>query len=198
MYVGAGDVDLQPAYLFLRRQQGAGLGVFLHREAAHVGHDRLVEHLPQPGQLLGDDGVRAGILQPHGVQQPAVVLRDAGGGVAEPGLAGGALEGEGAQHVDVVELRELIAVAEGTAGGDDGVIQPDTAEGDCRVYHRISSFCRTGPSLQMRLVPYFVRQLQPMQAPKPQPMRSSKLNCPEVPQCCHTARSMASGPQVYR
>ena len=34
----------------------------------------------------------------------------------------------------------------------------------------------TGPSLQIRLLPYLVLQEQPMQAPKPQPMRSSKLN----------------------
>ena len=88
----------------------------------------------------------------------------------------GAFEGEGAQTVDVIQLCKLVAVAKGTAGGDDGVIQRDAAELNPGIYHMISSFSSTGPSLQMRLLPYLVLQVQPMQAPKPQPMRSSKLN----------------------
>ena len=35
-----------------------------------------------------------------------------------------------------------------------------------------------------------------MQAPYPQPIRASKLNCPEVFATASTARNMASGPQV--
>ena len=35
-----------------------------------------------------------------------------------------------------------------------------------------------------------------MQAPKPQPIRSSKLNWPEVLQSAYTALSIGSGPQV--
>ena len=43
--------------------------------------------------------------------------------------------------------------------------------------------------------PVMVRQLQPMQAPKPQPMRFSKLSWPEPFAVRYTARSMGSGPQ---
>jgi hypothetical protein len=60
----------------------------------------------------------------------------------------------------------------------------------------ISSFTSTGPSLQIRLFPYFVRQLQPMQAPNPQAIRASKLNCPWE-HAFQTARSMGSGPQAH-
>ena len=194
--VGAGDIYLQPAHLLFAVQLAADLSVFLYGKAADVGHHRLVKDLPQTGQLLPDDGLHTGVLQPHGVQQAPGVFSDAGGGVSVPGGERRPLEGEGAQTVDVVDPGKFIPVAEGTAGGDDGVLQRQTAEGDGGIYHTISSLRRTGPSLQMRLWPYLVRQVQPMQAPKPQPMRSSKLNCPSVRQRCHTAWSMASGPQV--
>ena len=56
----------------------------------------------------------------------------------------------------------------------------------------------TGPSLQMRLLPVRVLQEQPMQAPKPQPMRSSKLIWPEVWLALYKAFSMGSGPQAQK
>ena len=62
--------------------------------------------------------------------------------------------------------------------------------------HMISSFSSTGPSRQIRLYPVIVLQLQPMQAPKPQPIRSSKENWPDVFTARYTARSIGSGPQV--
>ena len=196
MDVGAGDIHLQPAYLLRPVQLPAYLGVFLYGKTADVGHYRLVKDLPQTGQLLPDDGLHTGVLQPHRVQQAPGVLSDAGGGVSVPGGERRPLEGEGPQTVDVVDLCKFIPIAEGAAGGDDGILQRQAAEGDGGIYHTISSLRRTGPSLQMRLWPYLVRQVQPMQAPNPQPMRSSKLNCPSVRQRCHTAWSMASGPQV--
>ena len=155
-----------------------------------------MKYLLELWQLRFDHRVHAGVLQPHRVQKTARVLRDAGGGVSKAGLPGRALEREGAQHIDVVQLRELIAKAEGAAGGDDGVVHLNAAEGHFCVHHTISSFSSTGPSLQMRLLPYFVSQEQPMQAPKPQPIRSSKLNWPEVLQASYTALSIGSGPQV--
>ena len=85
----------------------------------------------------------------------------------------GALEGEGAEHVDVVPFGELVAVAEGAAGGDDGVVQRPAGEIYLCVHASTSPFLNTGPSLQTRLAPLFVWQVQPTQAPKPQPMRSS-------------------------
>ena len=155
-----------------------------------------MKYLLELWQLRFDHRVHAGVLQPHRVQKTARVLRDAGGGVSKAGLPGRALEREGAQHIDVVQLRELIAKAEGAAGGDDGVVHLNAAEDHFCVHHTISSFSSTGPSLQMRLLPYFVSQEQPMQAPKPQPIRSSKLNWPEVLQASYTALSIGSGPQV--
>ena len=64
------------------------------------------------------------------------------------------------------------------------------------VYHMTSPFVNTGPSLQMRLLPYLVLHEQPMQAPKPQPMRSSNESCPSCGTASHNARSIGSGPQA--
>ncbi len=62
----------------------------------------------------------------------------------------------------------------------------------------ISSFSSTGPSLQIRLFPYFVLQEHPIQAPNPHPIRSSKLRSPEVAAALYTAFSMGSGPQAQK
>ena len=155
-----------------------------------------MKYLLELRQLRFDHRVHTGVLQAHSIQQSTGILRDAGGGVAEAGFPGRTLERKGAQHIDVVQLRKLIAKAEGAAGGDDGVVHLNAAEDHFCVHHTISSFSSTGPSLQMRLLPYFVSQEQPMQAPKPQPIRSSKLNWPEVLQASYTALSIGSGPQV--
>ena len=174
------------------------MGVVVDRETADVGHHRLVKNFPQPGQIPGDHRLHPRVLQAHGVEHPGGRLSDAGGGVAEARVPGGALEGECPQAVDVVQLRELHPVPEGAAGGDHRVIQPDAGEHHARIYHMISSFSSTGPSLQMRLLPYFVLQLHPIQAPKPQPIRSSKLSRPEEAAAPHTAFSMGSGPQAQK
>ena len=145
---------------------------------------------------MGDDRLYARVLKPHGVDHTGVALGDAGSGIAESRLPGGALEGEGSQAVDVVEGGKLLAVAEGAAGGDHRVVQDNAGQRYLCIYHMISSFSSTGPSTQMRLLPYLVLQLQPMQAPKPQPIRSSKLRRPLVGAALYTAFSMGRGPQV--
>ena len=110
----------------------------------------------------------------HGIDHTRLALRDAGRGVTEARLLGRTLEGERTEDVDVVEIFELVAEAKGTTGGDHGIIQlQPTQNYGCISYHITSSFNRTGPSLQMRLLPYLVLHEQPMQAPKPQPIRSS-------------------------
>ena len=177
MNVGAADVDFQPAHLFLFVQPFAGVGVIRHGKAGDVGHDRLVKALSQLRKFLGNDLFHTGILQPHGVDHAAGTLGDAGRGISEAGFFRGSLEGEGAEAVD-------------------RVVQLDAAEVHAQASHRISSFRMTGPSLQMRLYPVRVLQEQPIQAPKPQPIRSSKLIWPEVRVALYTALSIGSGPQV--
>ena len=151
--IGAADVHLQPAHLVTLVQLLAGDYIVLHGKAADIGHHLFVENLFQLGQFFLNHLVHARVLQAHGVDETGGAVGDAGGGVAEARLPCGALEGEGAQHIDVVQLREFIAVAEGAAGGDHRVIQRNTAEGHAQVCHFISSFRSTGPSLQMRLTP---------------------------------------------
>ena len=102
--------------------------VLLYGTAAHVGHNGLTEALGQLGKLLGDDLLHTGILQTHGVDHATLALRNTGSGVTESGILGGSLEGEAAEAVDVVQLGELVAVAERAAGGDDGVVHLNTAK----------------------------------------------------------------------
>ena len=195
-HVGARDVDLDNPHLLLAVDALAAVGILLDREARDVGDDGFVEELLQARQLLGDHVVDAGVLQPHGVDHARRALGDARRGVAEARLARRPLEGERPEDVDVVEVAEFGAVAERAAGRDDRIVQSQAAQYHRCVYHTISPFSSTGPSLQMRLFPYFVLHEQPMQAPNPQPMRSSKESCP----CCGTAsaraRSIGSGPQA--
>ena len=132
------------------------------------------------GDLLCDDRVDAGILQAHGVQHTGGDFRDAGLGIAQAGLGSGTFPGEGPQNVQVINLRILPAIAKGAGGGDDGIFQRHPRQGDSQIYHTISSLYRMGPSLHTRLEPFAVGTVQPMHAPKPQPIRASKLNCPPV------------------
>ena len=155
-----------------------------------------MKDLAQGGQLLGNHVVDAGVLQSHAVEHAVRAFGDAGQWVAEARLPGGALEAQGAQDVDVIVGGKLLAKAEGAAGGNHRVIQLHAAQGYGGAHHTISSLFSTGPSLQMRLVPYLVLQLQPMQAPKPQAMRASKLYWPGLSVAWYRALSMGSGPQA--
>ena len=148
------------------------------------------------GELLRDDLLHTGVLKPDGVDHTRGALGDARRGIAEAGLKGRALEGKRTENVDVVKLGKFIAEAERAAGGDDRIVDLNTRKIYLQLFHRISSFTSTGPSRQMRLLPVTVLQEQPMQAPKPQPIRSSKLYCPEVTVAPCRARSIGSGPQV--
>ena len=76
------------------------------------------------------DLIHAGVLQSHGVDHPRRAFRDPRRGIPEPGFLRRALEGEGAQPVDVVPLRELVPEPEGPAGGDYRVVQLNTAQAD--------------------------------------------------------------------
>ena len=154
--VGAAHIDLDE----IGQRGGICLGTALHillqGKAADVGNDGLMIDRPELGQLLRHHFVDARVLQAHGVEHPPWGLRDPGGGVAKAGLPGGPLNADGPQTVNVIPLGKFIAEAKGAAGGEDGVVQRHAAEGNCGIYHRISSFSSTGPSRQMRLLPYLV------------------------------------------
>ena len=102
MDVGTGDVHFQELDLLYVIQFAAVLRVLLQGKPAHVGDDGPLENLRDVGYFLCNHGVNTGILETHGVQHSSGHLRDAGLGIAQPGLAGGALPGEAAQDVQVV------------------------------------------------------------------------------------------------
>ena len=175
MDIGARDVHLEPADLRAGVELLADLDVFIERKAADIRHDGLAENARELGKLLGDDRVHAGVLKTHGVEHTALHLSDARLGIAKARIARRSLKGERAEAIDIVEFCELVAVAEGTARGNNGVIERKRAERDVCFYHLISSLLNTGPSRQTRLGPFTVSIVQPMHAPKPQPMRASRL-----------------------
>ena len=139
MDIGAGDVHLQNAHVLAGVQLGAVVGVLRQGEAAHVGNQRSLEEPGHIGDLLGDDGVDAGVLEAHGVEHTGGGLGDTGLGIAQPGFTGGALEGEAAQDIQVISFGVFPTVAEGAGGGDDGVFQFHARQGNGEVYHTISS-----------------------------------------------------------
>mgnify|MGYP002511802348 CR=1 FL=1 len=77
-------------------------------------------------------------------------------------------------------LREFISESKRSACGYYRIIKLNSAKIYLCVYHIISSLSSTGPSRQILLLPYLVLQEQPIQAPNPQPILSSKLKLPPV------------------
>ena len=150
----------------------------------------------KPGKFFLNDGPDTGILKSDRIEHPAFAFRNPRRRIPEARLTRGSLEGERAQSVDIVPLGELVTVSKRSAGRNHRVVQWNPAEIDIQFSHRISSFRNTGPSLHTRLFPSVVLHEQPMQAPKPQPIRSSRLNSPSPAHCFRTAFSIGMGPQV--
>ena len=163
VHVGAGHVDFQDIDVGAGVRPLAVVGVFFDGEAADVGDDGAAVDLAEGGGLVFDKGLDARVLQAYGVDHPGVALGDARGGVAEAGLAGGALQGDAAEDVEVKAVGQFEAEAEGPAGGDDRVLQAQPAEIDGKVfvYHNTSSLSNTGPSAQTRRGPFAVWTVQP-------------------------------------
>ena len=133
MHVGAGDVDLEGRNARNAVEPGSQLAELLGRGGVDVGHHRDV--LPgEQGQLLLDEGLHAVVLEPHGVEHAAGRLRHARRGVAGPWLEGKALDDDAAEGREVAVVLELEAVAEGSRGGHDRILQveavPGALEGD--------------------------------------------------------------------
>ncbi len=173
------------------------MDVFLDGKPAYIRHDGFGKMGFEFGQFFFNHVLYAGILKAHRVDHACFAFGNSGCGIAKARFLCGAFEGKRAKQIDIIPGGEFIAVSKGAACRNNRIVQRDPAEVDLGIYHRISSFSRTGPSLQMRLFPYLVLQLQPIQAPNPHAIRSSKLNCPDVVVAAYTAFSMGSGPQVY-
>ena len=121
LHVGAGDVDLYHVHSG-GGQLGAHFAVLLGSVARDVGDDGKTLSL-EPGQLLGDESVHAGVLKPHRIQHPQRGLGDTGGGIAVAGQGGQALDGDAPQTGDIKKFPVLPAEAKGAGGHGDGVFQ---------------------------------------------------------------------------
>ena len=72
---------------------------------------------------FGAEFLHAAVLEAHGIEHAGGGLGHAGVGVALAVGAGGALDDEATEALEVDEVGELLAVAEGAAGGEDGVFK---------------------------------------------------------------------------
>ena len=92
----------------------------------------------------------ATVLETHGVEHAGGGFRHARVGVAFAVGARGALDDEAAEAVEVDEIGELLAVAEGAAGGEHRVFQFEIVYVDVQHwYHFLRvEISNTGPSLQ--------------------------------------------------
>ena len=89
-------------------------------EAEDIGDDDDVLYVLELGELFGDEGADAHVLETDGVDHAGGGFDDAGRWIASHRLAGEALGDEGSDVVEGDDVFELDAVAEGSAGGDDG------------------------------------------------------------------------------
>ena len=72
----------------------------------------------------------ARILQPYSIEHSGLCFRYAGQRIADTLCQSRTFERKGPQAVDIIEIGEFITITEGTGGGDDRVLQLDTAEAD--------------------------------------------------------------------
>ena len=196
MHVRTTDIDFEPADLLLTVEPFAGVGIFVNGKAADVRHHFFIKTLFELRELFAYNFVDAGILKPDGVYHAGGALRYSRGRIAEARLFRRALERKSPEAVYVIELSEFVSVAEGAGRRDNGIVELFAAKIHAQSAHIISSLSITGPSLQILLLPVSVLHEQPMHAPNPQPMRSSKLYCPGVFMILCIARNIGSGPQV--
>ena len=162
MDIGAGDIEFNDVDSVAGVSAGAAFGVLVQGESADVGYNDTIVHLSQSGDLLLDQHVDAGILETDRIDHPTLALGYARSRVAVSFNKCRTLQGDTSKHVEVVEIREFHTETEGSASRHHGVGEMQSAD-ICRkiLYHIISSFLNTGPSLQMRFAPTWVLQVQP-------------------------------------
>ena len=194
-YIGTADVDLQHGDFRFLLQFFTALHIFVHGKSAHVGNDGLLKTLSKLRYLFANYFLHARILKPDGIEHAPRAFCDARLRISIPFISGKSLDHHGSQHVDIIKISKLVSERKSTAGRDHRIFQFDISKSDARIYHTRSSNPNTGPSLHTRFVPLAVIMEQPMQAPKPQPIRASKENCPSVEIFSLTAFIMGNGPQ---
>ena len=128
--VGAADVELDGGDAVEGVDLRGHVAVLLDGRAADVDYDIGVEVF-DTGVYLFAELLHTAVLEAHGVEHTRGGLHHAGVGVALAVGAGGALDDEAAEAVEVYEVGELFAVAEGAAGGHHGVLQREVMDFDC-------------------------------------------------------------------
>jgi hypothetical protein len=128
--VGAGDVEFVGGDAFAVIENLDGAFVVFASVAEYVGNDDGVFYLAEFGQLLFQKSRGTDVLQADGVEHSGGSFPEAWRRVADHGLAREAFDDESAELVEMDYVFELDAVAEGSAGGDDGVLELDSGEGD--------------------------------------------------------------------
>ena len=182
MNVRTADIYLNEAYLRTGVELFTNVGIFINRKAAYICHYRFVKTSFKLWKFFIYNSLDARILQAYGIYHAGAAFGNSRCRISEPSVLCGTLKRKCTEYIYVIKLCKFISVSEGSGSRNNGICKLCTAKVNNSVYfsHMISSFMRTGPSLQILLFPVTVLHEQPIHAPKPQPILSSKLNCPEV------------------
>ncbi len=139
-------------------------------------HRRLLR--AQERQLLSKERIDADVLEPDRVDHARGRLDHARHGIAAPGCKRNPLGHDRAERGEVVELGELLAVAERPRRDHDGILEAQRTYVDACVYHFNSLALNTGPSRHARTCDPSARShMHPKHTPMPQAMYSSIDTC---------------------
>ena len=131
--IRAGDVELVGRQPFRVFEDPNHSDILIDCVAEHVCYDGCAV-LAQRRELLRDKGAHSHILQADGIEHPRRRLAQAGRRGAGHRFEGEALYDDSAQAVQIHEVRKFDAVAEGAAGGQNGIGKAQCADVYGEVY----------------------------------------------------------------
>ena len=136
--VGAGDIQFVGGDAFAVVENLDRSFVVLAGVAEDVGQHNDVFQLPELRQLLCQERGRADVLEADGVEHAGSGLPQTRRRIANHRFAGETFDHESAQLVEVNDILKLDAVAEGAAGGDDGVLELDASKAHAKIQRRLA------------------------------------------------------------
>src|SRR5580698_2604445 len=146
--VGTGNVQFVGGDAFAFIEDLDGALVIFAGIAEDVGENDDVRNIAELGQFFIDESASANVLQADGVEHAGGGLIQAGRGIASHGFFGQSLNHEAAELAEMDDVLELDAVAESSAGGDDGILELDAAE----IHTQVRSACASGGRRHWELV----------------------------------------------
>ncbi len=213
MHIGTAHVQFNDLHTRGSVDPAAALAILIERETTDIGYDRTVERTAHHRKFLLQDSIYAWVLKTYRIEHSRSTFGHSRERIAEAGMQSGPLERDGPEDIKVIESAHHVTVAETTACRNNRIFKTDSAKVYLKTgirqihifagaavavshFHISSSFLKAGPSIQILLLPPTVSTEQHTQAPKPQPMRASRLTSPGISRPRQTARNIGVGPHA--